>query len=736
MVNKNLVVSLFVVFLVSSFTAFAQTTLPQSQNAPQATPQMTTNPTGYSINSDLPGSSVLIREYVLPAGSPATTYVPSTGPSFPTDITYDALGFIWFTDIFNNRIYRLTPATEINQTSTTALKWQLPLTLNMTRGPAHIIVDDAHTCVWFTDYASMQISRLDWTTNLLTDWTIPRNLNIHPWDLIMDTEIGNIWFTAFNMSKFCELNPGSGTLFVYNLLVPGATGGFLPARLAEMKPSGDHFYMTDLGFDYLYKVKFVNPMATGALVYPLVADGSSLALAVDSKENVWVTQPTNDLVNEQVVGSTNKHVGNLTLIQTTLPDDRNYVNPQIIEIRIQITPVRPEEYNIPPQIKGDPLAIWTVPSSPSGPWGIDVDTNDSAWYAEFSGNQIGVIVPASNKTVEYMVPTANSHPLYVTVPRSTMPPFETHVWFTELTGGKVGELFSATYVDIRVAPSLPPQYPPPNPGSIRWTTEPGAEIWIDAPSNGYSSAHHDVPERGVVNHLYARVTNLGFSTASNVEVTFYYHNMSVSFAQFIPLPPTAPLSSCWILIGSTTITSLAPSLSIDVYVNWTITSSVPNHFCIGVQADAAGDINLYDNVAYRNFEIYSVLAGVPTTLYLPVWATNSLNGTGYMSLSLSGVPTGWTAEVKPNGFELGKGKSKLLNLTIQVPSSTRAGMRAVIRLTGMINGTTTGAVWIEVDIIAATTTGPSIPIVEIALLGGGFVAGIVLMRVIGSKHKK
>jgi uncharacterized membrane protein len=229
------------------------------------------------------------------------------------------------------------------------------------------------------------------------------------------------------------------------------------------------------------------------------------------------------------------------------------------------------------------------------------------------------------------------------------------------------------------------------------------------------------------------VTNLGVTAATNVAVRFYYHNVSVSFAQFIPLPPTAPLASVWIPIGSTTIASLAPTLSTDVYVDWTIASTVPDHFCIGVQAGVTGDVNLYDNVAYRNFEIYTVLAGAPTTVYLPVWATNHLNSSGYLSLSLSGVPEGWTASVKPNGFALEQGKSRLLNLTIEVPSSAKAGMRAVIVVTGMMNGTTTGMLWVEIDVVATTTTttGPGpISIVDIAFLGGGFVVGVVLMLIV------
>jgi streptogramin lyase len=741
MANKRIVVFVFMVFLVASFTAFTQTTLPGSRITTPTTHQTTPDLKPAVLASPDPlGPATLIREYILPVGAVATTYLPSTGPNYPTTITYDAEGFIWFTDIINNRIYRLTPATTLNQTSTLAVKWQLPLTLNITRGPAHIIVDDAHTCVWFTDYSSMQISRLDWTTNRLTDWNIPPNWNIHPWDLIMDMATGHIWFTALNMSKFGELNPAISALTVYNLVILGQTGQPLPVRLAEMKASGSHFYMTDLSLDNLYKVNFTNPSATGALVYPLVAGGFSMGLALDSQKDVWVTQPANDLVNEQLVGSMYKKVGSISASGTQLEQDDNTLDPKLIGIRIEITRVRPKEYNIPPDIIGDPLAVWTVPSSSSWPWGIAVDADDNAWYTEYASNQIGMIDPSSNNMSEFLVPTPNSHPLYITVPLSTMPPFVTHVWFTELTGGKIGELFGASYVDVRVAPSVAPQYPPPTPGSIRWTTEPGAEIWIDAPSNGYNSAHHDVPERDVVNHLYARVVNLGVSPATSVSVKFYYHNMSVSFAQFIPLPPTAPSPTHWISIGSTTIASLPPSLSTDVYVNWTITASVPDHFCIGVQVGASSDINLYDNVAYRNFDIYSAFAGVPTTIYVPIWATNSLNGTGSMRVSLSGVPEGWGADIKPNGFQLGQGQSRLLNLTIQVPSSARSGMRAVIEVTGMINGTVTGMVWIEVDIIGkpvTTTTGPPpISTMDIAFLLGGVGVGIVLMLVISSMRKR
>jgi streptogramin lyase len=671
---------------------------------------------------------------VLPIS--AAGFVPSAS-NFPTALVNDSSGYIWFTDIVNNRIYRLTPASTLNQTTTTALKWQLPLTLNNTRGPAHIIVDDANTRVWFTDYSSMQISSLNWVTNLLTDYSLPATDNIHPWDLVMDTKSHEIWFTALNTSKFVNLNPLTGVLSIYNMQVTGAVGQLVPTYLAEIKANSSKgvFYMTDWVLDNLYALNFTTPLA--GVVYPQVAGGLTLGLALDRVSNVWVTEPVKDFVNEQLANSSYKSHATISPSSKDSVQSQKTINPQLVQIKIERTPVRPIEVGVTPVIRADPLEIWGVPSAPSWPWGVAIDNSNNPWFTEYVGNQIGVVYPSASKITEYTVPTANSHPLYITVQLVGSKAPVNHIWFTEFTGGKVGELFNGTYIDVRVAPPLPPQYPPPSPGSIRWTVEPGAQIWTDAPNNGYNSADHDIPQRGVVNHLYATVRNMGFSTATNVNVSFYWHNASIAFAEFVPLPPGTPSATYWAYIGSTVIPALPSGVSMDVYVDFTITSTVPDHFCVGAQANAAGDINLYDNVAYRNFEIQNIIAGTPTTIYVPIWATNFMNKSGDMRIALSNVPDGWMADIEPNGFIMASGESRLLNLTIQVPASAQPGMHAMIMVTGFIDGMMTGAFWLEVNVMsqAGPGAGPVFSFFDVFFLLGGIAVGAIVMFGVNSRRR-
>jgi hypothetical protein len=174
----------------------------------------------------------------------------------------------------------------------------------------------------------------------------------------------------------------------------------------------------------------------------------------------------------------------------------------------------------------------------------------------------------------------------------------------------------------------------------------------------------------------------------------------------------------------------------DVYVAWTITSAVPDHFCVGAQANAAGDINLYDNVAYRNFEIQNIIAGTPTTIYVPIWATNFMGKSGDMRIALSNVPDGWMADIEPNGFIMASGESRLLNLTIQVPASAQPGMHAMIMVTGFIDGMMTGAFWLEVNVMIPPGP-PNAPVslLDVSFLLGGIAIGAIVMFGVNSRRR-
>nr|MDO8099484.1 hypothetical protein [Candidatus Njordarchaeota archaeon] len=616
---------IIVVLLVFSITVCGFPQPSATYGTAQATPQSSS----IQRQADPPSSTTrLIREYALPMVP--TTTIAFLGPRRgPYGIVYDIYGKIWVTDFNRDAIYRITPTTNLNTTTTTAEEWLLPITQGG-RCPAYIVVNETRQVVWFTDPTSRQISRLNWSTGVLDDWnlaTVPR-IGM-PLDLVI---VGSmVWFTALNDTRFYSLDARANKLTPY-ALSPGAGAG-PTARPTKIATNGTHLFLTDWKYDNLYVFPVPTPQAPTptAQVYPLPHGAFTWDLDLDPSNNVWITQWLSSLVDEQLAHSTNK--SKLNVIDYSYETPLRGMNATVkntLNVTVEVTPVTPSVFPGYLNITEDPLVVWHVPTTvsavtyvppPARPFEIAASADCYGWYTEPIYNHIGVVRPDENDTLLYGVPTAQSWVVCIDVqPGQGLNPY--HVWFTEYLSGKIGELFNATIVDVRACPSLSAQYPPPDPGSIRWT--PGVEIWFDAPSNGYDAAHHDSGERGATNHLYARVKNMGSSSLTSISVNFYwYHNTSVSIASnYIPLPPTTPSSQRWTLIGTATIASLPAGSSTDVYVPWSISSNMPTSITVGVQVSVGSDSNLYDNIGYCNF---------------------TLTSTSPLTLTLGGIALGFTA---------------------------------------------------------------------------------------------
>nr|MDO8133686.1 hypothetical protein [Candidatus Njordarchaeum guaymaensis] len=597
-------VCIIVVLLVFTISIYGS---PQS-TAPYSTAQATPQTSSIQRQADPPSSSTrLIREYLLPVIPPATTAFlgPRRGPY---GIVYDDTGYIWVTDFNRDAIYRLTPATTLNQTTTTTSEWLLPNTQGK-RCPSYIIVNETRKVVWFTDPTSRQISRLNWSSNKLDDWNLANFAGgVMPLDLVMVNS--TVWFTGLNDTRFFKLDVITNLITPYTITIPVAGTPGVPARPTKIATNGTSLYITDWKFDNIYEVRVASPVS--ALSYNLTANGFSWDIDVDPDDNMWVTQPLSSRINDQLAHSTAKALYQVEPITyPAVPPVQSTAVKNTFDVDIEVTPVTPSAFPGPEKVFKDPLWVWRVPTGVSAvtyvppaarPWEIAASSDGYAWFTEPIHNHIGVVQPDTNMTLLYEVPTETSWAVCIDIePSAAAEPY--HVWFTEYIGARIGELFNATFTDIRVCPSLPAHYPPPDPGSIRWT--PGTEIWFDAPSNGYDAAHHDTGERGATNHLYARVKNMGSSTLTSISVKFYwYHNTSVSISSnYIPLPPSTPSTQRWTLIGTATIASLPAGNSTDVYVEWNISSNMPSSTTVGVQVSVGGDSNLYDNVGYCNFTL-------------------------------------------------------------------------------------------------------------------------------------
>jgi streptogramin lyase len=414
--------------------------LPQS-----ATDSVSAKPSAQVTSIRTPGDPpavTLIREYLLPV-IPLTT-IAYLGPArTPFDVEYDSNGYSWVTDIARDAIYRLTPATTVNQTLTTALEWVLPNTSGK-RSPLYITANETQKVVWFTNPTSHQISRLNWSNNQLDDWNLA-NLNILPLDLVMQSS-NVIWFTGMNDTRFFKLQVNTNTFTGY--LMIGATGGPV-AKPTRITINGTCLFLTDIVYDKLYEVPL--PAVSTALNYPLTHPGFSWDVDVDSGNNAWVTQPLSSLIDEQLAHSVNKSYYRVTPNSLgSLPPGPQTLTPHILNVSIQITPVTPNSFSGPLNVTGDPFVVWSIPKGvtavgfvppPARPWDVAASADGYAWFTEPLNNHIGVIQPNTNKTLLYTVPTSQSLPLSMDIQLGN--PY--HVWFTEYRSGQIGELFNASY---------------------------------------------------------------------------------------------------------------------------------------------------------------------------------------------------------------------------------------------------------------------------------------------------
>jgi streptogramin lyase len=132
------------------------------------------------------------------------------------------------------------------------------------------------------------------------------------------------------------------------------------------------------------------------------------------------------------------------------------LNPNTLNVSIQIAAVTPTAFAGPLNVTGDPFVVWSVPTSvtavtyvppPARPWDIAATTDGYAWFTEPLYNHIAVIQPGPSPTFTgtillYTVPTAQALPLSIDIQSGN--PY--HVWFTEYRSGQIGELFNSTYV--------------------------------------------------------------------------------------------------------------------------------------------------------------------------------------------------------------------------------------------------------------------------------------------------
>ncbi len=140
--------------------------------------------------------------------------------------------------------------------------------------------------------------------------------------------------------------------------------------------------------------------------------------------------------------------------------------------------------------------------------------------------------------------------------------------------------------------------------SALWTTN---DIWVDNDDDGTP----DTPQALTNNHLYARIKNVGGQVVSDVEVKFYYADVStLGISGFDPNGDGDPADGNFTYIGSYRVPTVGPAgsrhESAVALVNWNIPVPPGTHWCVGIGIVAhdppnATESNRSNNAAFRNF---------------------------------------------------------------------------------------------------------------------------------------
>lgn len=137
-----------------------------------------------------------------------------------------------------------------------------------------------------------------------------------------------------------------------------------------------------------------------------------------------------------------------------------------------------------------------------------------------------------------------------------------------------------------------------------WTSN---DIWVDNDDDGSA----DTPISLANNHLYARIRNIGGQVVSDVEVKFYYADVStIGISGFDPNGDGDPADGNFTYIGSYRVPTMGPAGSNHeeaiAMVNWNIPVPPGTHWCVGIGIVAHDPPNASEgvtsnNTAFKNF---------------------------------------------------------------------------------------------------------------------------------------
>lgn len=206
-------------------------------------------------------------------GNPNNTL---TLPSAPNDLTIDAQGIIWFTEMNSDSIGVLNSQNgQIKHYQLSAKK------THQTLNP-YGITSDRQGMIWFTEASSKSIGRLDPKTGAVHRFTMP-NASSSLMEIASDAH-GTIWATAFNNGLLLSFDPQSETFTPFYAPFTGTPGGLYDLIIT---PNGE-IWVTITAENAIARLDLV---AKRFIYYAIPTQGSiPLGLGLGPDHTIWFTE--------------------------------------------------------------------------------------------------------------------------------------------------------------------------------------------------------------------------------------------------------------------------------------------------------------------------------------------------------------------------------------------------------------------------------------------------------------
>lgn len=224
--------------------------------------------------------------YPLPnilAPDPSNPGKTVTLPAAPNDLTIDAGGNIWFTELNANDIARLDPHSG-------AIKQYALATSSKSQAlnPYGIAVDSRGR-VWFTEVSSSSIGWLDPSTGAQHTYSFP-GLSTGLMEIASDPR-GLIWITSFNAGLLLNLNPQTGAVTRYYASAPGGNAGGVYGLTIT---AGGEVWVTLAALNIIARLD----VAADRFIYYPIPTSASLPLGIVSGPHgtFWFTEAGSDKI--------------------------------------------------------------------------------------------------------------------------------------------------------------------------------------------------------------------------------------------------------------------------------------------------------------------------------------------------------------------------------------------------------------------------------------------------------